>query len=321
MESFSDYYPYGMQLPGRHGSEGEYRYGFNGMEKDNEVKGAGNSVNYKYRMHDPRLGRFFAVDPLAPEYPHNSPYAFSENVVINATELEGKELDFAFRIIDMIYGEEKLKQTTAGTILNRVGEWYTGEVLIQSAEADFYKFQHSPKDYYMDKLYDELTMGAYSTSKGMTGLAQRVIEGDVEASVDVAMNILIMIGMRKAIKLPEVVVKPTQPKNFSKFTGKYVQYAEEIREELGIPKNWTMKKSKKDGGIRFSDPENQNNNIRVMPGNPKSKYKNSQVPYVKEVKEGALVDKKDNKIPSDGQNQNKSPESHIPASEYHYQSN
>jgi hypothetical protein len=58
---------------------------------DNEIKGEGNSLNYKYRMHDPRVGRFFAVDPLAPKYPHNSPYAFSENIVINAVELEGLE--------------------------------------------------------------------------------------------------------------------------------------------------------------------------------------------------------------------------------------
>lgn len=42
-------------------------------------------------MHDPRIGRFFAVDPLAGKYPHNSPYAFSENTVINAVELEGLE--------------------------------------------------------------------------------------------------------------------------------------------------------------------------------------------------------------------------------------
>ena len=70
---------------------GEYRYGFQGQEKDDEVKGSGNSVNYKYRMHDPRIGRFFSVDPLAPSYPHNSPYAFSENRVIDGVELEGLE--------------------------------------------------------------------------------------------------------------------------------------------------------------------------------------------------------------------------------------
>gem|GEM_PF-5074890 len=67
------------------------RYGFQGQEMDDEVKGEGNSVNYKYRMHDSRVGRFFAVDPLAREYPFYSPYAFSGNRVIDAVELEGLE--------------------------------------------------------------------------------------------------------------------------------------------------------------------------------------------------------------------------------------
>jgi RHS repeat-associated protein len=86
-----DYSPFGVTLDGRTQSSSGYRYGFQGQESDDEIKGAGNSVNYKYRMHDPRVGRFFAVDPLAKEYPGNSVYAFSENVVINAVELEGKE--------------------------------------------------------------------------------------------------------------------------------------------------------------------------------------------------------------------------------------
>ncbi len=70
----------------------DYRYGFQGQEQDNELKGNGNSVNFKYRMHDPRIGRFFAVDPLSPHYPWNSPYAFSENRVIDMIELEGLEI-------------------------------------------------------------------------------------------------------------------------------------------------------------------------------------------------------------------------------------
>ncbi|MEZ0128963.1 HYD1 signature containing ADP-ribosyltransferase family protein [Flavobacterium sp. LBUM151] len=37
------------------------------------------------------MGRFFAVDPLAHEYSYNSPYAFSENRVIDMSELEGLE--------------------------------------------------------------------------------------------------------------------------------------------------------------------------------------------------------------------------------------
>src|SRR5690606_14704795 len=71
---------------------GGYRYGFQGQERDNEIKGEGNSVNYKYRMHDPRLGRFFAIDPLVKKYPHNGPYNFSENRVIDGRELEGLEV-------------------------------------------------------------------------------------------------------------------------------------------------------------------------------------------------------------------------------------
>ena len=58
---------------------------------DDEIKGEGNSLNYTFRMHDPRVGRFFAVDPLEKSYPWNSPYAFSENRVIDCIELEGAE--------------------------------------------------------------------------------------------------------------------------------------------------------------------------------------------------------------------------------------
>ena len=82
-----------MTLPKRHGSTDDYRYGFQGQEKDDEVKGEGNSYNYKYRMHDPRIGRFFAVDPLEKDFPWNSPYAFSENRTLDGVELEGLEVD------------------------------------------------------------------------------------------------------------------------------------------------------------------------------------------------------------------------------------
>ncbi len=88
--AYSDYFPFGMVVPGRTGGT-DYRYGFQGQEMDDEVKGKENSVNYKFRMHDPRVGRFFAVDPLTHEYPFYSPYSFSGNRVIDMVELEGKE--------------------------------------------------------------------------------------------------------------------------------------------------------------------------------------------------------------------------------------
>ncbi len=98
--TYSDYYPFGMLLPNRHGNSSDYRYGFQGQEMDNEIKGEGNSVNFKYRMHDPRVGRFFARDPLASKYPWNSPYAFSENRLLDGIELEGKEIQIGPLITD-----------------------------------------------------------------------------------------------------------------------------------------------------------------------------------------------------------------------------
>ena len=89
----NDYHPFGMVMPGRlyQGSltaGGSYRFAFQGHEEDSES----GLVNYKYRMHEPRLGRFFAVDPLSHKFSYNSPYAFSENRVIDGIELEGLEV-------------------------------------------------------------------------------------------------------------------------------------------------------------------------------------------------------------------------------------
>ncbi len=94
MQSTSDYSPFGVLLDGRTMQKTGYRYSFQGQEHDDEVKGEGNSVNYKYRMYDPRVGRFYAVDPLTMDYPWNSTYAFSENRLLDAIELEGLEAFF-----------------------------------------------------------------------------------------------------------------------------------------------------------------------------------------------------------------------------------
>ena len=81
-----------MLVPNRHKAVDDgYRYGFQGQEKDDEIKGEGNSLNYTFRMHDPRVGRFFTVDPLTKKYPWYTPYQFSGNKVIQFIELEGLE--------------------------------------------------------------------------------------------------------------------------------------------------------------------------------------------------------------------------------------
>ena len=54
-----------------------------------------NWVSFKWRNHQPDIGRFFNVDPLAEDYVYNSPYAFSENMVTAHIELEGLESWYA----------------------------------------------------------------------------------------------------------------------------------------------------------------------------------------------------------------------------------
>ena len=57
-----------------------------------------NWVQFKYRNHDPQIGRFIEIDPLSDKYVHNSTYAFSENKVTAHVELEGLE---SFSIQDL----------------------------------------------------------------------------------------------------------------------------------------------------------------------------------------------------------------------------
>jgi RHS repeat-associated protein len=70
-----------------------YRFGYNGQEKDNEVAGEGNEIEFKYRLYDPRIGKFKSADPLHKSYPWNSDYAFAENRVIDGIDLEGLEYE------------------------------------------------------------------------------------------------------------------------------------------------------------------------------------------------------------------------------------
>jgi RHS repeat-associated protein len=63
VHSAQDYYPFGMEMPGRSFQSGGYRYGFNGKEKDPTEFGALTHYDYGFRIYNPALGRFLSVDP------------------------------------------------------------------------------------------------------------------------------------------------------------------------------------------------------------------------------------------------------------------
>jgi len=91
--SYSDYSPFGMQMPGRNGNTSEYKYGFNGMEKDDEIKNVeGSSYDFGARIYDPRVGRWLSVDPLESKYPSLSPYSFAGNNPILFVDPNGEDI-------------------------------------------------------------------------------------------------------------------------------------------------------------------------------------------------------------------------------------
>jgi RHS repeat-associated protein len=63
--------------------------GFNGMERDDEVYGDGNSYDFGARIYNPRIGRFLSVDPLAMTMVGLSPYMFAANCPIRYIDVLG----------------------------------------------------------------------------------------------------------------------------------------------------------------------------------------------------------------------------------------
>jgi RHS repeat-associated protein len=76
----NDYYPFGMQMPGRkYSNGGSYRYSINGQEKEKELNE--NITTAQYWEYDSRIGRRWNADPIVKEW--ESPYAtFGNNPVL-----------------------------------------------------------------------------------------------------------------------------------------------------------------------------------------------------------------------------------------------
>jgi RHS repeat-associated protein len=74
-------YAFGMLQPNRSffDADGGGTYGFNGMLKDDEISGNGNSSDFGARLYNPRIGRWFSRDPKSYVFANISPYVFVSN--------------------------------------------------------------------------------------------------------------------------------------------------------------------------------------------------------------------------------------------------
>jgi RHS repeat-associated protein len=149
MLSATDYYAFGQPMPGRQFNNGNYRYGFNGKEKDDEIKGNGNSLDYGMRIYDSRLGRFLSVDALTKEYPELTPYQFAGNTPIAAADLDGNEPDIKFEsgYSSMMIGGEGVDKKVYNEAFNKASG--NGGIVVGMAGAlvrGFYSLYKLVKD-------------------------------------------------------------------------------------------------------------------------------------------------------------------------------
>jgi RHS repeat-associated protein len=140
-----------MLMPGRkYPSTIKYRYGFNGKEYDNEVKGEGNQQDYGMRIYDARLMRFLSVDPLTLRYPELTPYQFASNTPIQAIDLDGGEAKYVYGSFN-INNHPKLKQSE-WFIINGQTNWATFSAAAnyntKTGNSRAYEFIYERSNYY-----------------------------------------------------------------------------------------------------------------------------------------------------------------------------
>jgi len=77
-----------MLMPGRKFSNGSsYKYGFAGKEKDDELKGDGNSYDFGARIYDTRVSRWLSTDPVNKAW--LSPYQYASGNPVNLADPDG----------------------------------------------------------------------------------------------------------------------------------------------------------------------------------------------------------------------------------------
>lgn len=122
-----------------------------------------------------------------------------------------------------------------------------------------------------------------------------------------------------AIARQRLVLARNQRYDFGKLGSPFMNHEARIRKDLGIPDNWLATETDNTVGVRFMDPKNRQNHIRVMPGRKQSQYANSQKPYVVRYINGAGVDRDGKKIPQrSGADHNKKEELHVPYDDFSY---
>src|SRR5690606_34275909 len=112
----TDYYPFGMPMPNKHTTDNNYRYAFQGQEKDGET----GMEAFELRLWDGRLGRWLTVDPY---HEFHSPYVGMGNNPISLVDPDGGSTEGVDNKDKGVWNKET-KQYDYQYVDNTGGEFY-----------------------------------------------------------------------------------------------------------------------------------------------------------------------------------------------------
>jgi RHS repeat-associated protein len=189
-----DYYPFGSLMPGRKMNASDYRFGYQGQEKDDEISGVtGSHLSFKYRIYDSRTGRFYSVDLLTKSYPMLTPYQFASNCPISGVDLDG--LEYYYAANGKFIGVGDPKNTTRKLVLTKKNQRQikrqmrkNGEVTL-SSPTDIITVPNSEVLDKADQAFNETESTNHEHSfvvgeKDGTQVTSSLVEGD-ENSVEI----------------------------------------------------------------------------------------------------------------------------------------
>jgi len=255
--STQEYYPFGMQMPGRGSNSGSYRYGFNGQERSKEIHD--NSYTAEFWEYDSRIGRRWNMDPKT--VPGISAYSVLGNSPVNNNDPKGDE--FISAIVDGLVaftveagmdflGNMLLKGESAGDAFDHIN-WksasYEGSKAFAislfipgSSEMAIAKATQSKVGQVMigivqnmlSDLHKNVTIGAYNDEKGQFSW-NKFVEVTKESFVNSTVSTLFEMGFgKKADELLEQF--KGNSKRLTALYEKYMKQANRLKPVMELSK-------------------------------------------------------------------------------------
>jgi RHS repeat-associated protein len=218
-------YPFGSLKPLRYSGSNDYRFGFNGMEVDDEVKGDNNSLDFGARIYDPRIGRFLSLDPKWKSFPFMSPYVFAGNNPLRFIDKEGNNPDDVIKLSLDDLGKQEgyiimFNKETEQTIITKTAVTYNNRSNISKNAVTFTLTE---------------TITRLDEKGNITSIVE--VETDIRAKAERTKNFLGAIGFKLISNEQSKTIGIKSGNRFSDPTGLLLQKDNIVNEIQGLLKS------------------------------------------------------------------------------------